>query len=117
MRTLFLLLAFLVTVPRVVAEPGDRLPRFDINRNCSSEASSVNPQQAKAACVRDEADAKKRINQEWSKLGSNLKRQCIGESTIGADHSYVELLTCLQMSSEWTGDRSAGEGVSNAQRH
>ena len=117
MRTLFLLLAFLFTVPRVVAEPGDRLPSFDINQNCSSEASGINLQEAKAACVRDEADAKKQIKQQWSRLGSNLRRQCVGESTIGGDQSYVELLTCLQMSSEWTGDRTIGQAPSNAQGH
>jgi hypothetical protein len=117
MRTLFLLLAFLFAVPRVLAEPGDKLPSFDIDRNCSAEASGVDIKQARAGCVRDEADAKKQLQQEWSKLGSNLKRQCVGESTIGGDQSYVELLTCLQMSSEWTGERTARQAPSNAQRH
>jgi hypothetical protein len=117
MRALFLLLAFLLTVPPVMAASGDKLPSFDINRNCSAEASGVNIQQARAGCVRDEADAKKRLQQEWSKLGSNLKRQCVGESTIGGDQSYVELLTCLQMSSQWTGERTVGQTPSNAQRH
>jgi hypothetical protein len=117
MRTLFLLLAFLFAVPRVMAEAGDKLPSFEIHQNCSAEASGVDIQQARAGCVRDEADAKKQLEKQWSTLESNLKRRCVGESTIGGDQSYVELLTCLQMSSEWTGKRSARQAPSNAQRH
>jgi hypothetical protein len=80
-----------------LARPGDQVPTFDINRNCSSEA-AVDIQATMAGCVRDEVDAKKQLEQEWSKLRSNLKRDCVAESTIGGDQSYVELITCLEMS-------------------
>jgi hypothetical protein len=45
--------------------------------------------------VRDEAEAKKQLEQEWSKLGSDRKRECVEESAIGGDQSYVEHITCL----------------------
>jgi len=82
-----------------LARPGDQVPTFDINRNCSSEAAAgVDIQATMAGCVRDEVDAKKQLEQEWFKLRSNLKRDCVAESTIGGDQSYVELITCLEMS-------------------
>src|ERR1700751_3290595 len=59
-------------------------------------------------CVRDEAEAKKQLEQEWSKLGSDRKRECVVESTIGGDQSYVELLTCVEMSSQWKGNQTGG---------
>ena len=100
MRAFFILLAFLFMVPRVMAESGAQVPTFDVDRNCSAEASSgANIQQTKADCQRDEAEAKKQLDQRWSKLSAGVKRQCITESTIGGDQSYVELLTCLEMSS------------------
>jgi hypothetical protein len=83
-----------------LAQPGDEVPSFNINRNCSSEAAEgADIQQTMANCVRDEVNAKKQLDQEWSKLESNLKRECVEESTIGGDQSYVELVTCLEMSS------------------
>jgi hypothetical protein len=118
MRALFVLLALVVAIPRVMADAGDKIPGFDVERNCSSEATaSANIQQTKAQCVQDEADAKKRLDQKWPSLGSDVKRKCVGESSIGGDQSYVELLTCLQMSSDWSADRTVGRAPSDAPRH
>jgi len=102
-----------------LAQSGDQVPTFNINRNCSSEAAAgVDIQSTMADCVRDEVDAKKQLDQEWSKLGSDRKRECVGESTTGGDQSYVELITCLEMSSpQWNGDQTVGQAPSNAQHH
>ena len=114
MRASFFLLAFLLTVPEVLAEPANQVPSFDIDRNCSTEAGDV---ETKANCQRDEAEAKKQLDQKWSKLSADAKRQCVKESSIGGDQSYVELLTCLQMSSEWSDGQTVGEEPPNARRH
>jgi hypothetical protein len=89
------------------ARPGAQMPTFNINRNCSSEAAAgVDIQATMAGCVRDEVNAKKQLDQEWSKWGSNLKRECVEESAMGGDQSYVELITCLEMSSsQWKGTK------------
>jgi hypothetical protein len=88
-----------------LAQPGAQMPTFNINRNCSSEAAEgVDIQSTMAECVQDEVNAKKQLDQEWSKWGSNLKRECVAESAMGGDQSYVELITCLEMSSsQWNG--------------
>jgi hypothetical protein len=119
MRAFLFLLAFLFVALPVMAESGDQVPTFNINRNCSSEAAEgVDIQSTMAECVQDEVNAKKQLDQEWSKLESNLKRECVEESTIGGDQSYVELITCLEMSSpQWNGDQTVGQAPSNAQRH
>ena len=59
------------------------------------------------ASTKDETDAKNELTKRWSQFGASEKRSCIGEASTGGDKSYVELLTCLEMSS--TGHFSIGE--------
>lgn len=119
MRTIFLFFALCFTASAAFAAPRHQLPGYDIQRNCSREASdSGNAQVTKAECVRDETDAKKQLEQQWSKLAaSKAKSECLLESSIGGDQSYLELLTCLKMSSVWTtGDQTTvGQARSNGQ--
>ena len=118
MRTFFFLLAFLLAAPPVFAESGVQVPTLNIGRSCSADAGeAANVQLTTGECQRDEADAKKQLDQRWSRLSADAKRQCVKESTIGGDQSYVELLTCLQMSSDWGDDETVGQAPSSAQRH
>lgn len=119
MRTHFLFLVFCFAASAVLAAPRHELPSFDIQGNCSAEASeSANVKLTKEGCARDEEDAKKQLEQRWSKLAaSKAKSQCLEESSIGGDQSYVELLTCLQMSSDWTNDQTTvGQALPNGKR-
>jgi hypothetical protein len=50
-------------------------------------------------CAKDEIDAKNELDKRWPQFGASDKQTCVGESSIGGDQSYVELLTCLEMSS------------------
>ena len=52
-----------------------------------------------ANCTKDETDAKNELAKRWSQFGASDKQTCVGESGIGGAQSYVELLTCLEMSS------------------
>lgn len=107
MRTLLSLFAFLFTVSGVIAAPRDKPPNFDIQRNCSSEASDSGGEQTKARCLQAEDNAKKQLEQRWSTLKpSELTRQCLQESSIGGDQSYVELMICLDMSNAWPSDQT-----------
>jgi hypothetical protein len=65
-----------------------------------------------ADCAKDETDTKNELDKRWSQFGASDKRACVGESSIGGDQSYVELLTCLEMSS---GEFSAGRQIGKAQ--
>lgn len=101
MRTTFILaLAVIVPVPFEIDQgrAADRLPAFDITRNCKTEAAG-SAVQAVPSCVKDENDAKDQLTKSWSAFGDSAeKRTCVDESSIGGDQSYVELLTCLEMS-------------------
>lgn len=76
----------------------DRIPVFDIVRNCSAEVAAAGIEKV-AGCTKDETDAKDELDKRWPEFGASNKQACVEESSIGAGQSYVELLTCLEMSS------------------
>ncbi len=97
MRTFIFALAAIVpafAIDRAAA--ADKLPAFDIAKNCREEvAGGIN---SSGACSKDETDAKNQLANRWSEFGAPNKKACVGESAIGGEESYVELLTCLEMS-------------------
>ena len=97
MRTFFFALAAIVPAFTIdQAKAADEPPAFDIARNCREEV--VGAITSVDACTKDEIDAKNELTKRWSQFGAWEKKSCIGEASIGGDKSYVELLTCLQMS-------------------
>jgi hypothetical protein len=72
----------------------DSLPRFDIAAECRSEGG------AKAVlekCIEDESVARDQLQPLWSQSNAADRAQCVGETSIDGTPSYVELLTCLEM--------------------
>jgi hypothetical protein len=78
------------------ARATDEPPPYDITRNCKEE--TAGGLEGPEACMRDETEAKNQLAKRWSSYGASGKRDCVGESSIGGEKSYVELLTCLEMS-------------------
>ena len=50
------------------------------------------------ACTRDELTARDQISKQWAQFSQTDKTRCIRLATLGSEPSYVELLTCLEMS-------------------
>jgi hypothetical protein len=97
MRTFIFALAAIVpafAIDPAAADEGP--PAFDIAKNCREEV--VGSASTAAACTNDETSAKDELTKRWSQFGASEKKSCIGEADIGGDQSYVELLTCLEMS-------------------
>lgn len=78
------------------AGAADRPPAFDIVQNCRKEMAGGGIGTV-GSCTKDETDAKNALTKRWSQFSASAKKSCIGETTIGGDESYVELLTCLEM--------------------
>jgi len=107
MRTFIFALAAIVPAFAIDrAGAADEIPTFDIARNCKAETADASIS-GPASCARDETQAKNQLSERWSSYSASQKKVCIGESTTGGDRSYVELLTCLEMS---TGNFSTGTG-------
>jgi hypothetical protein len=99
MRTFIVALA-IVQASCLIGEAGaaDEPPTFDIARNCDVETTGAGT--SLEACTRDETDAKDQLTKSWSDYAASDKKACVGESSTGGDQSYVELLTCLEMSTD-----------------
>jgi len=97
MRTrIFTLAAIVSTFAIDPAGAADGPPAFDIARNCREEV--IGAITTVDSCTKDETDAKNELAKRWSQFGATEKRFCVGESSTGGERSYVELLTCLEMS-------------------
>jgi hypothetical protein len=73
------------------------VPTFDTVKECRLEAGSVVDFDR---CSRDEAVALRQLKQAWTRFTGTERTTCVGETTIGGFASYVELLTCLEMTSD-----------------
>jgi len=77
------------------------LPRFSIESTCR-EAQAFAGQDKKIAyngCLRDEADAREQLAQKWMRFRPQDRSDCVSQGAAPLP-SYVELLTCLEMSAE-----------------
>ena len=72
----------------------ETVPKFDIAKACRLENESS---KAFDRCSRDEADALQQLQTEWQQFADADRNTCFSEATIGGFVSYVELLTCLEM--------------------
>jgi hypothetical protein len=50
-----------------------------------------------ARCSRDEAAALRQLQEAWAQYAGADRKACTAETTIGGFASYVDLLTCLEM--------------------
>ena len=73
----------------------DTVPKFDTVRECRIEGG---PSVDLARCSRDEAAAHRQLQEAWAQYASADRKTCMTEATIGDFASYVELLSCLEMS-------------------
>jgi hypothetical protein len=102
MRTFIFALAAIVPAFAIDrAGAADELPAFDIARNCNEE--TVGSITGPESCTKDETDAKDQLAKSWSSYSASQKKECVGESSIGGEKSYVELLTCLEMAADQLG--------------
>jgi hypothetical protein len=73
----------------------DNVPKFDIARECASEGGSAAMQ---ASCTADEAQARDQLGPLWAQSAAADRGVCVRETSTDGSPSYVELLTCLEMS-------------------
>ena len=75
----------------------DTVPSFSITSECRFDGETT---EVVDRCSKDEAAARQKLEGEWTQFAPADKSTCITESTIGGFASYVDLLTCLEMSND-----------------
>ena len=80
----------------------DRVPVINVEATCkdaveADKAANLALPQSFDKCVNDENVAKAQLATIWSTYSASVRDRCEQEATIGGTGSYVDLLTCMQM--------------------
>jgi len=80
----------------------DRVPELKVEALCKAtsetdKAMDLALAQSFANCMRDETAARQQLGTLWQTTKIGVRDQCEGEAVAGESQSYVDLLTCIQM--------------------
>jgi hypothetical protein len=93
-------ISFLIPQCRALAMQ-DGVPHFNIERTCREARTyaGADKEVAYKGCLKDETDAREQLAQKWTSFKAADRRDCVMQGAAPMP-SYVELLTCLEMSAE-----------------
>lgn len=78
----------------------DSVPNYNVKPECQFNQSLIPSPESGKQCLREEQAARVKLEQNWSSYPSGDRAECVGESSTGASPSYVDLLTCLEMTAD-----------------
>jgi hypothetical protein len=88
-------------LPVAARARAERVPQLAVESSCHAAElyGILDAKQTFKSCMADEDQAKSQLEKSWGKYKAKTKRDCI---TAGAapSPSYVELLTCIEMTEE-----------------
>jgi hypothetical protein len=96
----------------------DVIPKLNVEATCrgsieADKAMGLDLPQSFNKCMSDENSALQQLGPIWPSYSPAVRAQCEGEATNVSDASYVDLLTCLQMTDgSVTNSASALRGAS-----
>lgn len=99
MSARILVYAFVLGLPWSTAATAQEPPRINIEATCrTAQALTPEDHDPVQGCMRDEADAERQLQAVWSRAAAADRQTCAAETQVGGSPSYVDVLTCLQMS-------------------
>lgn len=92
----------LISVSASPALPvADTVPRFDIAASCgSADKSATGIGRPVEACRNDEEKARTALEMRWSEYPARARTTCTEGAGLGGPPSYVQLITCLEMTKQ-----------------
>ena len=80
----------------------DRVPVINVEKTCkdsteTDKSANIALPQSYQDCMRDENAAKDQLAGVWSTYPASVRASCQQEATLVGEGSYVDLLTCMQM--------------------
>jgi hypothetical protein len=100
----------------------DVVPKLDVESTCKKSVEAdkemaLNLAQSFDKCMSDENSARQQLGPVWSSYSVAVRTECEKEATLLGEASYVDLLTCLQMTDgSTTTSASALKGASRKKR-
>ncbi len=112
MKPFALLAIFSLLIVSVAAHARtEKVPRLDVESSCRDAKiyGLTNPEETYKNCMLDENEAKKQLEQHWSHYKPATRRDCLAAGA-NPSPSYVELLTCIEMTEQTLTPPSGGRG-------
>jgi hypothetical protein len=86
----------------LVIQVGDVVPVINVERTCKETAATdkamgLDLAQPVEKCMSDENAAREQLATVWSNYSASVRDRCAQEATLVGLGSYVDLLTCMQM--------------------
>jgi hypothetical protein len=80
----------------------DTVPKLNVEATCRDTAAADKAMglvlaQSFDKCMNDEREARQQLEPVWTSYSPSARTQCEGEATSAGEASYVDLLTCLEM--------------------
>jgi hypothetical protein len=80
----------------------DQVPKLNVEATCrdsvaADKAMGLALPQSFDKCMSDEKSAQQQLAPIWSRYSASIQARCHGEAVAAGSESYVDLLTCLQM--------------------
>ena len=89
----------LVLAGNLLTVAGDNVPNLKVEPSCKSAgAEGVITGRTSESCLNDERSARDELVKNWSTFSGDDKSHCLSMVSTGGSPSYVELLSCLEMS-------------------
>lgn len=83
------------------AAVADEVPKFNFRQSCHADVQAYQGGSGDAACLEDEQKARETVISQWTQFEPRSRARCMRMVTsIAGAESYVELLTCLQLSKD-----------------
>jgi hypothetical protein len=77
----------------------DNVPKLNYEPSCKAAVTAAAlPGRDEESCKRDEEAARTTLDKLWTQFDGADRKRCLSLTSLGGAPSYVELLTCLEMS-------------------
>jgi len=91
--------AALTLATNLLTVAADKVPTLKVEPSCKAAGvEGVITGRTAESCLNDEHSARDELNKNWSSFSSDDKNHCLSMVSTGGSPSYVELLSCLEMS-------------------
>ena len=110
---LYAFIALAIGLRAPLAAPADGVPKLNVEPSCRAAADAAAMgalpganMRDLASCMRDEDEARDTLSTEWAQFSARDKQRCVSETQTGGSPSYVELLVCLEMIRDASGQEN-----------
>lgn len=114
MKTLLLSLAFLGI--QLTSAAADSVPRINIDSLCRARSAEdrlmkLPEAQSVSDCIQEEKSSRDKLGTTWPAAAASIRARCRADALSLGTLSYVDLLSCLQLSDDlktpWSATRQA----------